>query len=132
MADNHPPDTLNQAWKNDKTRFGYRMLEKMGWKEDKGLGKDENGHTSHIKIKKREEGLGIGMEKTTDSAGYHGWNATATSYNEILMTLKEAYRPSSSSSKHDNEQGEKSKKKRNKEKKSNKSSSSTIISVGIK
>lgn len=31
-------DTLNQTWKNDKSRFGYRMLQKMGWKEDKGLG----------------------------------------------------------------------------------------------
>jgi hypothetical protein len=30
-------DTKNQTWKDDKTRFGFKMLQKMGWKEDKGV-----------------------------------------------------------------------------------------------
>ena len=56
-------DTKNQAWKDDKSRFGFKMLQKMGWKEDKGLGKNDSGSVASIKVSKREEGLGLGMEK---------------------------------------------------------------------
>eukprot|EP01041_Mallomonas_annulata_P008761 gene8761-18125_t len=82
-------DTLNQAWKNDKSGFGFKMLQKMGWKEENGLGKNQDGMKSAIKVKKREEGLGIGM--VHDSAGNHGWGATATSFNEVLDMLKVTY-----------------------------------------
>ncbi len=110
--DNRPlADTLNKHWKDDKSAFGYRMLMKMGWKEDKGLGKNETGNVSHLKISKREEGLGLGMEKTTDGAGALGWNATALSFNAVLNTLKEAYGPNSNSS-GDGEEDESSKKKK--------------------
>ena len=34
------------------------MLEKMGWTDGKGLGADESGETSHIKVKKRATNLG--------------------------------------------------------------------------
>ena len=58
-------DTKNQVWKDDKSRFGFKMLQKMGWKEDKGLGKNDSGSVASIKVSKREEGLGLGMEKVT-------------------------------------------------------------------
>jgi len=84
-------DTLNKKWKDDKSGFGYKMLLKMGWKEDKGLGKNETGSVTHVKVSKREEGLGLGMEQTTDGAGMVGWNATAASFSQVLNTLKEIY-----------------------------------------
>ena len=56
-------DTKNQTWKDDKSRFGFKMLQKMGWREDKGLGKNDSGSVASIKVSKREEGLGLGMEK---------------------------------------------------------------------
>ena len=87
----HLKDTLNSAWKNDKSGFGFKMLQKMGWSEDKGLGKNETGITANIKISKREEGLGLGMDKTTDGAGAKGWNQTASSFNDVLSILKESY-----------------------------------------
>ena len=69
-------DTKNQAWKDDKSRFGFKMLQKMGWKEDKGLGKNDSGSVASIKVSKREEGLGLGMEKVLDissfSLSHHG------------------------------------------------------------
>ena len=95
-------DTLNKTWKNgfttsfstfflpffsslslsfflsffkkDKSGFGFRMLQKMGWNEEKGLGKNEDGISTSLKVTKREEGLGLGINK--DSAGNNGWNQT--------------------------------------------------------
>jgi Pin2-interacting protein X1 len=84
-------DTLNAAWKNDKTGFGFRMLQKMGWNEEKGLGKNESGITNNIKLSKREDGSGLGMEKNTDGAGNKGWCQTASSFNDVLALLKESY-----------------------------------------
>ena len=40
------------------------MLEKMGWADGKGLGKDKRGSTSHIKIKKRKQNLGMYRKST--------------------------------------------------------------------
>jgi Pin2-interacting protein X1 len=84
-------DTLNATWKDDKSRFGFKMLQKMGWREDKGLGKHEDGIVSSVKVSKREDGLGLGMEKTSDGAGSLGWNATASSFNAVLQVLNESY-----------------------------------------
>ena len=85
------PDTLNARWKEDKSRFGYKMLQKMGWSEDKGLGKNETGAVAAVKLKKREDGAGLGVEKMTDGAGAKGWSETATSFNSVLDTLKGVY-----------------------------------------
>jgi len=82
-------DTLNQTWKNDKSSFGFKMLQKMGWNEQSGLGKNENGATTSIKVKKRDDGLGLGMVQ--DSAGNHGWGATSSSFNQVLDMLKATY-----------------------------------------
>lgn len=45
----------------DKDRYGYQMLEKMGWADGKGLGREKSGSTSHVKIKKRKQNLGMVM-----------------------------------------------------------------------
>jgi hypothetical protein len=34
-------------------------MEKFGWKEGQGLGKNEDGISDHIKAKKREENTGV-------------------------------------------------------------------------
>ncbi|CAN0437122.1 unnamed protein product, partial [Hapterophycus canaliculatus] len=68
-------DTLNQAWKNDKSKFGLKMLQKMGWTEGKGLGKHEDGVSEHVKVAKKSNNLGLGA--THDSSGAAGWASAA-------------------------------------------------------
>ena len=80
-------DTKNQAWKDDKSRFGFKMLQKMGWREDKGLGKNDSGSVASIKVSKREEGLGLGMEKVTPlSKNNRKWIADINRYLPLLSS----------------------------------------------
>lgn len=82
-------DTLNRGWRDDKTNFGFRMLQKMGWKEDAGLGKDEDGITENVKLKRREAGQGLGVDDK--DVGEQGWSSTAKGFNNILSALKDKY-----------------------------------------
>lgn len=61
----------------------------MGWKEEKGLGKNEDGISTSVKVSRREEGLGLGVTK--DSAGNSGWSTTVTSFNAVLDLLNTTY-----------------------------------------
>lgn len=107
-------DTLNSHWKKNKSSFGYRMLQKMGWSEEKGLGKDGSGMTSHLKMKKRDVGLGLGMEGVVDdTVGSKAWSSTVTSFNSVLDILKNNYRKDGS----DEESSKKKKKKKEKKEK---------------
>ncbi|CAB1098844.1 unnamed protein product [Ectocarpus sp. CCAP 1310/34] len=82
-------DTQNQAWKNDKSKFGLKMMQKMGWTEGKGLGKNEDGVSEHVKVAKKSNNLGLGA--TRDSSGAAGWASAAVSFNGVLETLGKAY-----------------------------------------
>jgi Pin2-interacting protein X1 len=42
------------------SEFAKRQLEKMGWSEGTGLGKKRDGVTSHIRVKRRKDNLGLG------------------------------------------------------------------------
>jgi Pin2-interacting protein X1 len=43
--------------------FARTQLERMGWTEGTGLGKRQDGITTHIKVKQRKEASGIGSEQ---------------------------------------------------------------------
>mmetsp|Transcript_6690 Transcript_6690/g.7659 ORF Transcript_6690/g.7659 Transcript_6690/m.7659 type:complete len:106 (+) Transcript_6690:296-613(+) len=79
------PDTQNKKWAQDTDKFGYQMLLKMGWKAGNGLGKNQQGEVTHVKVEKREESLGMGME--ADSAGNSAFVGQIQSFNEILKSL---------------------------------------------
>lgn len=82
-------DTLNKSWKNDKSKFGFKMLQKMGWTEGKGLGKNEDGMAEHVKVAKKSNNLGLGAK--SDSTGAESWASTAISFNGVLEALGKAY-----------------------------------------
>ena len=127
MADDSEvlPDTKNATWKNDKTRFGYKFLQKFGWSEEKGLGKNESGITESLQVKKKQDNEGLGMEKDSDGAGAKGWNQTTKGFNEVLDALKDEY---SSKSKKD----KKNKKDKKEKKEKTASSAPPLIKVGMK
>ena len=60
------------------------MVQKMGWTEGKGLGKDNAGITKHLWTKKRVDAVGIGAENSND------WGAHSVQtnvYNSLLSKL---------------------------------------------
>jgi len=61
------------------------MLLKMGWSAGKGAGKDESGISTHIKVEKREELLGIGSVQ--DCAGNIAFSKQITGFTDVLAAL---------------------------------------------
>lgn len=53
----------NESAAAEMSDFARRQMEKMGWSAGKGLGKNEQGMKSHVKVKRREELQGVGAEK---------------------------------------------------------------------
>lgn len=68
--------------------FAAKQMEKMGWTEGTGLGKKRDGIASHIKVRKREENIGLGVEKErTRQMGVEGmWWSSSVS--DTLMKLQ--------------------------------------------
>lgn len=79
-------DPNGEVWARDSSKFGQRMLEKMGWKEGKGLGANESGGTSHVKTSKRAPNLGLGAESSTPDR----WTEHITDFDDILSKLNAA------------------------------------------
>ncbi|GBG31039.1 Protein PXR1 [Hondaea fermentalgiana] len=84
-------DTLNQRWANDKNKFGYKMMLKMGWSDGKGTGKNEDGRASHVKVEKRTETLGLGTEE--DGVGNVAFQGQINNFNDVLRSLNQAHGP---------------------------------------
>merc|ERR1711977_39738 len=76
-------DPRNTNWSNDKTKFGYQMLTKMGWSEGSGLGADLSGNTSHIKVNKIGSNAGVGLKKSHED----DWIAHQDDFNSLLSAL---------------------------------------------
>jgi len=136
MVDVPLKDTLNKKWKDDKGGFGFKMLQKMGWKENTGLGKDEGGDVNFIHIKKREEALGLGCESIGNRAN-NNWGTTATSYANVLEALKANYSggdkdESSKSKKKSSKKGKDKEKSAKSSKKSKESGTKAVITAGMK
>lgn len=113
--------TLNEASaeKISSTSFAAKQMAKMGWKEGTGLGKKRDGIVSHIKVNKREENMGLGVEKErTRQMGVEGmwWSSNVA---DTLMKLQQ--KSSSQKSKNsDDDEDKKSKKKKDKKSKKSK------------
>jgi len=75
-------------WSDDKTKYGQRLMEKMGWKEGAGLGKNETGRIEHIdlKIKQNVRGLGFLNGKYDEE-----WLSHQTAFDTMLKKLHESH-----------------------------------------
>ncbi|GMF12208.1 unnamed protein product [Phytophthora lilii] len=63
----------NEGAAAEVSDFARRQMEKMGWSAGKGLGKNEQGMKSHVKVKRREELQGVGAEKQEAKEQQNQW-----------------------------------------------------------
>ncbi|XP_067880208.1 PIN2/TERF1-interacting telomerase inhibitor 1 [Heterodontus francisci] len=80
-------DPRNNTWSNDNSRFGQKMLEKMGWSKGKGLGAREQGSTENIKIKMKNNTVGLGATKNHED----NWIAHQDEFNQLLLKLNDCH-----------------------------------------
>ncbi|TNM94993.1 hypothetical protein fugu_017752 [Takifugu bimaculatus] len=76
-------DPRNSTWSNDDSKFGQKMLERMGWSKGKGLGRSEQGSTDHIKVKLKNDSYGLGANVSYED----NWIAHQDDFNELLAQL---------------------------------------------
>nr|XP_057912724.1 PIN2/TERF1-interacting telomerase inhibitor 1 [Doryrhamphus excisus] len=85
-------DPRNTAWSNDDSRFGQKMLERMGWSKGKGLGKGEQGEVDHIKVKIKNDCHGLGASASQED----NWIAHQDDFNDLLAQLNNCHGQSNS------------------------------------
>ncbi|CDW81217.1 g patch domain containing [Stylonychia lemnae] len=77
-----------------KSKLGENIMKMMGWDHGKGLGKHEKGETEVIQIKRREEGMGLGVENTSPAVTFRWsdqfwvdvYNKAATSFQNVKQS----------------------------------------------
>ncbi|XP_032912412.1 PIN2/TERF1-interacting telomerase inhibitor 1 [Catharus ustulatus] len=80
-------DPRNSAWSNDDSKFGQKMLEKMGWSKGKGLGAQEQGNPEHIRVKVKNDTLGLGAAINHED----NWIAHQDDFNQLLAELNSCH-----------------------------------------
>uniref|UniRef100_A0A8D0C1B8 PIN2 (TERF1) interacting telomerase inhibitor 1 n=1 Tax=Salvator merianae TaxID=96440 RepID=A0A8D0C1B8_SALMN len=80
-------DPRNSAWSKDESKFGQKMLEKMGWSKGKGLGAQEQGNTEHIKVQVKNNTLGLGASINQED----NWIAHQDDFNQLLAELNSCH-----------------------------------------
>lgn len=72
-------------WSKDTSKFGSKMLEKMGWTQGKGLGANEDGRTEHVKVRKKTGLRGVGFS----SKDAHNWVDHQDDFTSLLADLND-------------------------------------------
>jgi len=85
-------DPRNEAWARDHSRFGFVMLQRMGWKDGEGLGPEgrAKGRTSHINVVRRPDNRGVGASL---GAGVGEWAQGAQALSSVLERLAKSCTP---------------------------------------
>lgn len=65
--------------------MGKNLLKKSGWKEGSGLGKDQDGTTTHIKVSRKDDVMGIGYKAGVAET----WSTQSVGFADVLERIKQ-------------------------------------------
>ncbi|KAL5218546.1 hypothetical protein ABZP36_019230 [Zizania latifolia] len=61
----------------------FRLMKQMGWEEGEGLGKDKQGIKGHVRVKNKQDTVGVGVDSP-----HNKWAYDTTEFDNILKKLK--------------------------------------------
>jgi Pin2-interacting protein X1 len=99
-------DPNNKKWATDCGRIGFKLLQKMGWSEGKGLGLRGDGITQAIKVLPCVENLGLGAAEAMKNEK-KDWTSTSASFEELLSRVNSVCSSEQAVDKQDAEKEEK-------------------------
>lgn len=70
----------------DDSKFGQKLMEKMGWEKGKGLGADSQGNVDPVAVKQKNDNKGIGFQGHDDT-----WIAHQDDFAAVLAKLNEEH-----------------------------------------
>eukprot|EP00873_Tetraselmis_striata_P002389 jgi/Tetstr1/422653/TSEL_013458.t1 len=71
----------------EKSSFGFKLLETMGWSEGQGLGREKQGIKKHITAKKKFDNLGVGTNEADKRN--QDWTLQMVGFSSVLKSLSE-------------------------------------------
>jgi len=77
--------TLNprgNLWANDESKFGQKLMEKMGWEKGRGLGANQDGMVDHITLRHKDNNKGVGFQGHDNN-----WLAHQDDFQNVLAAL---------------------------------------------
>ena len=77
----------NTFWEEEKTNKGLGLMAKMGWSQGQGLGKHEQGGTTHLRVKVKNNTEGIGATAATADDMFR---SSQNVFNDILLKLNKS------------------------------------------
>ena len=72
-------------WAKDDSRFGTQLMKKAGWDVGKGLGKNEDGTAEHVKVRRKDDTLGIGYDGNVSAQQV--WSQQAVGFADVLKKI---------------------------------------------
>ncbi|XP_065334887.1 PIN2/TERF1-interacting telomerase inhibitor 1 [Cloeon dipterum] len=78
----------NHSWTADTDNVGKKLMERMGWSKGKGLGREEQGTTEHIRVTYKNDNKGMGYTGPVDDPVLH-----QNAFNELLLQLNQEKEP---------------------------------------
>ena len=80
-------DPRNLNWKTDEQKVSRKLMEKMGWNEGQGLGRNNQGNSEHLKLKANRGARGLGGDKLADYDST--WISHHDDFADLLKALNE-------------------------------------------
>lgn len=70
------------TWSKDESKFGQRLLERMGWSQGRGLGANLDGETKSVPLRVKLDSKGLGFTAKDDQ-----WTSHETLFQGLLQNL---------------------------------------------